>query len=238
MAGWSMSNGSDGGRVVLWAAIIGAVAVIIAAVINILPNVLDGPTPQPTAVVTATAGQSAGPTPTETVEPSETIASPTPPTPPPALTFLERVAGDWTLGSWTEAGGPVVLGIDVLNGTMTITGPGGAEAGTASWRMDIQESGEPTTPQPAILCGGQTSISGMIEGVPGGGTNAEINWTGDLQSINRSTTGEDLITMALCGWATIGTRAPFTVTLDGQPSQVATQMEMTNDRGTFRWLRP
>lgn len=153
--------------------------------------------------------------------------------PPSELSFLERVKGDWAMQSWTEAGGPVTLYIDVWDGTLTVT-----DQGMVDWQMKLDDKGEKHTPQPAIKCGGQTTLGGGIEGVPGGGRNAEINWTSDLQSANYSTTGEDRITRALCGWATIGTRAPFTVTLAGPNSAPAAAMEMTNQYGTFRWTRP
>lgn len=159
---------------------------------------------------------------------------------PPArqLEFLERVAGAWTFDSWTEAGSPITLNIELLNGTMTINGPGDPESGQADWRVDIQSRGQPTTPQPAIRCGGQTTLSGMIEGVPGGGRNEEIFWTADLRSIDHGTTGENWITRALCGWNVIGERAPFNVALAGDTTNPATNMEMANQYGTFRWSRP
>lgn len=149
------------------------------------------------------------------------------------LSFLERVTGQWELQSWTEAPGPITLYIEVSNGSMTID-----DDGQADWRMDLDERGEDNVPQPAIKCGGQATIAGMIEGVPGAGRNKEIDWTSDLHSANHSSTGEDWITRALCGWATIGTRAPYTVTLDGPSTAPASRMEMANEYGTFRWTRP
>jgi len=148
------------------------------------------------------------------------------------LSFLDRIKGDWTMQSWTEAGGPVTLYIDVWDGTLTAS-----DNGQVDWQMKLDDKGETHTPQAAIKCGGQATLAGGIEGVPGGGRNAEIDWTSDLQSANYSTTGEDRITRALCGWATIGTRAPFTVTLAGPNTAPATAMEMKNDYGTFRWSR-
>jgi hypothetical protein len=46
-----------------------------------------------------------------------------------------------------------------------------------------------------------------------------------------------LITLAMCGWATIGTRQPFAVVLDGPVTQPSSSMEMANEDGTFRWSR-
>jgi hypothetical protein len=190
----------------------------------------ESPTPSPAS--SSASSQS----PTTSVEDSPEPTAP-PPTPLPDLTFLERVAGTWTLDSWTEAGGPTTLYIEVLNGTMTINRGDEPDPGVASWRMDIQERAEPTTPQPGILCGGITTLAGMIEGVPGGDRNTEFDWTADLHSIDHSATGEGWIWRALCGWATIGTRAPYTVTLDTGSTSPATRMEMTNEYGTFRWRR-
>lgn len=232
-----MNDQSTGARVVIAAALIGAVAVIIAAIINILPSILDdgngAKVASPSVVQSVTPGpQSDGPSPSLTAEPSAS-ASPTATATLQPLTFLERVAGEWTLQSWTEQGGPVTLGIQVLNGTMSIN----ESDGQAAWRMDIQESGEPTTPQPGIRCGGQATLSAMIEGIPGGDKNGSIDWTADLRSIGHSSTGEGFIWLPMCGWATIGTRHPFDIGLEGAPTQSASRIEMSNEDGTFRWSR-
>jgi hypothetical protein len=153
-------------------------------------------------------------------------------TPGPELSFQERLAGEWQLESWTEAGGPVTLYIQAERGTLTASGD------DVDWRLDIDERGEDNQPQPAIKCGARATLGGSIEGQPGGGRNAEINWTSDLRSVNHSTTGEDWITRALCGWTTIGGRFPYTVTLGGDATAPATQMEMSNQWGTFVWVRP
>lgn len=164
---------------------------------------------------------------------SQTSGAP-PSTSSPArpLSFTERISGGWTLVAWTEAGSPVTLGIEALRGTMTVE-----EDGHTTWRVDIQPVNQPSTPQPAIKCGGRTTLDGHIEGIPGGKDNEQIDWTSTLNSINRSSTGDDYIFRALCGWAVIGTRAPFTATLDGEDSTPATRMEMRNEYGTFRWAR-
>jgi hypothetical protein len=199
------------------------------------------PTP---AVSTDTGGGESSDPSSPASDPPESDPPTTPPTdapatdPPRPLEFGERVAGTWTLNSWTEAAGPITLYMDVLNGTMTINGPADPEPGIVSWRMDIQERGELTSPQPAIKCGGQTTLAGMIEGVPGGGRNVEYDWTSDLHSIDHSSTGEGWIWRAMCGWSTIGERAPFAVQPAPADATVpATQMEMTNQYGTFRWSR-
>lgn len=223
---------SPGVKTLIVVALIGAAGAIAAAVITILPDILNDPMPGPSRSAAASPSTGASPTPFASPSPTEV------PTPTPSpLSFLGRVAGSWTLQSWTEASGPVTLYIEVLNGEMEIGGIGSATEGQADWRMDIQERNEPTSPQPEIRCGGQTTLAGMIEGVPGGDRNAEINWTADLRSINGSETGEKLIFRALCGWSIIGDPAPFTVTLEGDPTQPATRMEMTNEEGTYRWTR-
>jgi hypothetical protein len=208
-------------QVVSWAA--GVLAAVLAGVLVywLTEGLRDPPGP-----VGATAQPTDGAT-IITEPPTE------PPTgPPDPLSFVERVRGEWRLESWTEAGGPTTLYIDVSNGTLTIT-----DAGQADWRLDIDERGEDNRPQPAIKCGGQTTLAGGIEGVPGGPRNSSIDWTSDLRSIDHSTTGEGWIWRALCGWATIGTRAPYQVSLDGPETAPAPRMEMANQYGTFRWTR-
>jgi hypothetical protein len=169
---------------------------------------------------TPDGGQTTGPGQTEDPE-----------TPGPVLSFQERVAGQWQVQSWTEAGGPVTLYIEVESGTMTVSG------GDADWRLDIDQRGEDNSPQPGIKCGARATLDGKIEGQPGGDRNAEIDWTSDLRSVDHSTTGEDWIWRALCGWTTIGGRYPYEVTLAGDATAPATQMEMSNQWGTFVWVR-
>jgi hypothetical protein len=185
-------------------------------------------------------GASSGTLPTTPPDGSQTTNSSTtaPPTTTtttttaPSLSFVERLSGDWILQSWTETGGPTTLYIEVSKGALTAT-----EAGQVDWRLEIDEHGEQNRPQPAIHCGGQTTLAGRVEGVPGGARNSEVDWTGDLRSINYSSTGEDRIGRALCGWATIGTRAPYAVTMDRPETAPAIVMEMANKYGTFRWRR-
>jgi hypothetical protein len=152
--------------------------------------------------------------------------------PPPPLGFLARLQGDWNLQSWTEATGPTTLYLDVRGGTMTVGG-----SGATDWRLDIDEHGETHSPQPAIKCGAQASDSATITGQPGGGRNASIDWTADLESVDHSSTGEGFIWRAMCGWTTIGGQYPFTVTLQGDPTQPATVLQMSNAYGTFVWQR-
>jgi len=186
----------------------------------------DEPGPVVNTTVTAARPDTDPTTKTTTTKPPTTSRS------SPPLSFVDRLRGNWTLESWTEAGGPTTLYIEVSNGTLTATG-----AGQVDWRLDIDERGENHQPQPAIKCGGQTTLAGGIEGLPGGVRNSEINWTSDLRSIDHSSTGEGWIWRALCGWATIGTRAPYRVTLAGPETVPATTMEMANQYGTFRWRR-
>jgi hypothetical protein len=181
---------------------------------------------------TVDAGSPTTPASTPTTPVQTPTTQPPPTTRRPTLAFLDRVKGKWSLQSWTEAGGPTTLGIEVLRGTLVIS-----DRAQADWQMDIQQVNRPTTPQPSIFCGGQVTLSGKIEGVPGGTRNGAKGWTTDLSSIDHATTGEGWIWRALCGWAVIGTRAPYSTTIDGSPSVAATRMEMANEYGTLRWVR-
>lgn len=188
---------------------------------------VDTPTPTPTAV-------DPGPTSPVTVPPvtvtTQPVASPV--APPPPLAFLNRLQGDWNLQSWTEATGPTTLYLDVRGGTMTVGG-----SGATDWRLNFDERGESHNPQPAIKCGGQASDAATITGQPGGDRNSSIDWTADLESVDHSSTGEGFIWRAMCGWTTLGGQYPFAVTLQGDPTQPATVMQMSNQYGTFVWHR-
>lgn len=169
-----------------------------------------------------TGGGSGGSSPTG--EPQNATTNP-----PQPLSLVERLAGEWLLVSWAEAGGPVTLYIEARAGNLTIT-----ENGEADWRLDIDEVGETHQPQPAIACVGRLNLGGQIEPVPRA---EEIDWTADLRSANFSSTGEDRIKRALCGWATIGTRAPYDITTDGDETRPADTFEMRNEYGRFVWQR-
>src|SRR5690606_23355902 len=52
--------------------------------------------------------------------------------PPQPVSVMERLAGEWLLESWAEAGGPVTLYIEAREGNLTITGDGDAD-----WRLEI-----------------------------------------------------------------------------------------------------
>jgi hypothetical protein len=175
-------------------------------------------------------GQSNPETAPSVTVPSQPVVSPV--APPPPLPFLNRLAGDWHLQSWTEAAGPTTLYLDVRDGTMTVSG-----SGTADWRLDFDERGESHNPQPAIKCGGQANSGATIDAQPGGSRNSAIDWTTDLDSVDHSSTGEGFIWRAMCGWTLIGGQYPFAITLQGDPTQPATVMQMSNMYGTFVWQR-
>jgi hypothetical protein len=193
--------------------------------------------PSTAAKTTTTGGPPTGTPPTGT-PPTGTPPTGTPSTGTPStteakvLTYWERLQGNWTLQYWNEAGGSTSLHIDVLRGTLAV-----GSDGQTSWRLDIQQHAQPTSPQPAIKCGGQVSLAGKIDGVPGDQLNASINWTSGLDAIDYGSAGDGQIWRALCGWTVTGTRAPFAITLDTQATQVAGQLEMSNQYGTFSWHR-
>ena len=171
---------------------------------------------------TPDGGHSTGPGQTE--DPQQTKG--------PELSFQERLAGQWQVQSWTEAGGPVTLYIDVEQGTMTVSGS------DVDWRLDIDERGEDNSPQPGIKCGARATLAGKIEPQRGAPRNGTFDWTSDLRSVDHSSTGEGWIWRAMCGWTQVAGDFPFTVTLGGDPTEPATQMEMSNQWGTFVWARP
>jgi hypothetical protein len=176
-----------------------------------------------------TGGATNGPT---TGQPPTTTTPPPPTSAPAELSFVDRVAGTWTLKSWTEKAGPVTLYIQAERGTLTVKPDRDVD-----WRLDIDERAENNTPQPAIACGGRLNLSNRIEPVRGGDRNSDINWTADLQSVDRSSTGQNHVRRALCGWTNDGHDYPYTVKIDGASTQKAKNMELTNAYGTFIWTR-
>ena len=199
----------------------GAIVATVLASLLVHWLTIGGPTTSPEASTPlTTTWPDGGPT---TNSSTATPPTTTTTTTTPSRSFAERLRGSWTLQSRTEAGGPTTLNIEVSKGALTAT-----KAGQVDWQLDIDERGEQHRPQPAIHCGGQATLAGQVEGMPGSVRNSEVDWTSDLTSTNHSSTGEDRIGRALCGWATIGTRAPYMVTMDGPETAPATVMEMAN----------
>lgn len=151
----------------------------------------------------------------------------TPTQAPSDLSFLQIVAGEWRLESWTETPSSTTLYLAVLAGELSIE-----STGSASWSMDIQEVNELATPQPGLRCGGELRFSTtQIEGVPGGDRNEQIDWTPDMSSISEN------ILLALCGWNSAGEHHPFDLSFEASPGEPALFLEMRNSKGTFVWTR-
>lgn len=53
-------------------------------------------------------------------------------------TFTERAAGSYSLSSWTEAGGPITLGVRMTEGTLQID-----SSGVADWSVVVEQAHSP-----------------------------------------------------------------------------------------------
>ena len=157
-------------------------------------------------------------------------ATPTPrPTSTP--TFSALASGSYSLASWTEAVGPIRLGVGVKDGSLNIDGNGNAD-----WDLGIWDSGRsPQTPPGATVsrlkCGGQLSFSSrQLSWVIGGDRNVAIDWERGITSVR------DMVWPTFCGGHVTGADAPFAVNVEAR-SNGQVILEMSNSQGTFIWTR-
>ena len=148
---------------------------------------------------------------------------------PPEKSFIESVAGNYTLVSWRPAQKPVVMGVSVREGTLNID-----LGGSADWDLGIWDSAarpQPPTLAPSrIKCGGQVDSSRQLRWTPGGGRNEAINWERGIDSVH------DMVNLAFCGGTSPGQSAPFNLIVD-QRSNGQMFLEMSNSEGAFNWQK-
>jgi hypothetical protein len=138
--------------------------------------------------------------------------------------FPELIEGEYTLIAWEESSGPIIMDIDVLEGTMEIS-----RSGEANWELWIQEKGKNITPHPRITCKGRVMIAEeQLKGVPGEG-NEPIYWTRYMASISLD------MWLAFGGWAEGGYDWPFDLTIVIQDDGTKI-LQMTNGKGIFTWV--
>src|SRR5260370_25841649 len=88
----------------------------------------------------------------------------TPPTPAPVQSFIERASGSYSLRAWTEAGGPVTLGVRMTEGTLEID-----SSGVANWSVVVEQAYSPDPGRVRMTARGRLLLdSNEIEGVLGG----------------------------------------------------------------------
>ncbi len=157
------------------------------------------------------------------------IINPTPPPPPPPtreLSFLEKLAGSYTLGSWVKANLPIELGAKITSGTLQID-----PTGLANWTVNVEQTNVVDPGKVKMTARGQVQLGSqppIMTGVQGG----EFNNTQYLDA--KWGQVSDDVDLAVRGW-TVADEDQFTLALDQQGGK--TILQMKNSRGTYTWIQ-
>jgi len=142
--------------------------------------------------------------------------------------FLEKVAGKYTLHSWTEASRPITLGARITEGSLQID-----SNGIADWSVIVQQTSTRDPGKVRMTARGRIQLDlqpPQIMGVTGG----EFNKTDYLD--NRwGQVGHD-INLAVRGWDFGQPEDRFRLSLDTQADgrQI---VQMKNSIGMFMWTK-
>jgi hypothetical protein len=158
--------------------------------------------------------------------PSPTLTVVVPSPAPVPKSFLEGAAGSYSLSSWTEAGGPISLGVRMTEGTLQID-----NSGVADWNVVVEQASSPDPGRVRMTARGRFRLdSNEIEGVPGG----EFNNTAYLDNKWGQISVE--LGEAVRGWSPGKPENRFKVSL-GSETDTAHILQMRNSFGTFTWSR-
>lgn len=140
--------------------------------------------------------------------------------------FLEEIAGEYSLISWTEAHRPISLGFEVKEGSLSID-----NAGDAKWSVLLQQEYATNPGQVRMVARGRVLIGERkLEGVTGGQDNnthyLDERW-GQVSSD---------VELAVRGWNPGANPDSFTISTNTSSNGI-TLLQMTNSRGTFTWRR-
>ena len=142
--------------------------------------------------------------------------------------FLEKVAGDYILGSWTEANRRFELAVKMTEGTLRID-----QDGTANWSVLVEQTFVADPGKVRMTARGKIQLdsrSPQMVGVRGG----EFNNTQYLDS-KWGQVSQD-VNLAVRGWDNASPEDKFTFALDTQAGGKQI-LQMTNSRGTFTWTK-
>jgi len=152
-----------------------------------------------------------------------------PPTPRPPTrepSFLEKVAGNYTLSSWSEANRTFTLGVRIVEGTLEING-----SGSADWTVLLEQTLTPDPGRASMTARGTILLdSHEVVGVIGG----EFNKTHMLDNKWGKVSSD--VELAVRGWGILSPEDRFKLSLDTQRSG-RQLLQMKNSRGTFTWIK-
>lgn len=140
------------------------------------------------------------------------------------LSPLEKMAGDYTLASWSKVIRPIELDGKVIDGSLTIN-----NVGLADWKVLLEQTFASNPGRVEMTARGQIDINAMLmQGKQGG----EYNNTHYLDSKWGQVSGE--MNLAVRGWNFGDPNDPFHLNLDEQ-SNGRFILQMQNSYGTFYW---
>lgn len=145
-------------------------------------------------------------------------------TPPPS--FLERIAGTYTLSSWTPANRPIDLGFKVPEGSLEIGGDG-----TVDWSVLLVQTHTANPGRVRMTARGAVQLADRrVVGVQGG----EFNNTSHLDARWGQVSSD--VGLAVRGWNSGQPDDPFRLSVD-ERSSGRLLLQMANSRGTFAWTK-
>ena len=148
----------------------------------------------------------------------------------PTLTFLEKVAGEYTLSSWQQANSPMILGVSVEQGSLRIDSSGNADWQLKIWDSLLHPIGPPSGNKSGIKCGGSVmSSSQTLRWVSGGQRNSAIDWVRGIESKRNK------VWLAFCG-GNVQESALFRLFYQKSSTGKAT-LAMNNSKGYFVWQK-
>jgi len=142
--------------------------------------------------------------------------------------FLEKLAGNYDLSSWTEANRPIELAAKITEGSLRVD-----QDGTANWSVLLEQTSVADPGKVRMTARGKVQLDSrapQIVGVRGSAFNNDQYLDSKWGQISQD------VTLAVRGWANGGPEDRFTLALDSQAAGKQI-LQMTNSRGTFVWTK-
>jgi len=150
------------------------------------------------------------------------------PSSPRELSFLEKVAGKYTLSSWIEANRPIELMAKITEGSLQID-----QNGVADWSVLVEQTFTSDPGKVRMTARGKIQLdpqSPQMVGVRGGGFNDTHYLDSKWGQVS------DDVNLAVRGWDHGNPEDKFRLSLDTQVGSKQI-LQMTNSRGIYTWTK-
>jgi hypothetical protein len=161
-------------------------------------------------------------------QPPQPPLPPLPSSSPRELSFLEKVAGKYTLSSWTETNRPIELGAKITEGSLQID-----QNGVSDWSVLAEQTHTSDPGKVRMTARGKIQLdpqAPQMVGVSGGGFNNTHYFDSKWGQVS------DDVNLAVRGWDPGNPEDKFRLSLDSQAGGKQI-LQMTNSRGIFTWTK-